>query len=80
MAQSGDLLNESTSKEPMRTIRGDEHRNKSMQEKSAMFAEECHTHKEKGTELGLGNSGVREWNGDYGARMFLRRIYDRAES
>ena len=49
MAKSRDSrLNGSMSKEPLRTILGDEHCNTSMQEKSVKFMEESHTHKEEG--------------------------------
>lgn len=37
-----------------------------------------HTKKE-GTELDLENSGYKKQNGDYEAKMFLRRMYNRAE-
>lgn len=45
-----------------------------------MFTEESHTQKEECTKMGLGSSRGREQNGGNGAKLFLKEIYDRAES
>lgn len=50
-----------------------------MQGESVIFQKTLAHTKKEGTELDLENSEYRKQNGDYEARMFLRRIYDRAE-
>lgn len=79
MAQSGDQLNENMSKDLMRAIQNKKHHNKKHARGICYISEDSRSTKKEGTELDLENSEYRKQNGDYEARMFLRRIYDRAE-